>query len=452
MAKTWKVQKADAAVIRKLSRDSVEQTLAKLDPFITKRRWLAKTNRYSINTVERLALDLKPGKRLHAKQLAQYIAASSILHCADGWSYFGRAINCLLKGDPHRVVHLAYYAELRAALSLLASEAIGVFNRIHFVVDAPDSARRLSRTPGTHVAAWAYLKYWSSLKRSGRLFSDIISPAGIPLTEWFEDIGGVEQFVHPKARAWFNQWSMDLGLFAEDREARNESSYRPDGIPISWRLSATESLSLATELWEACEPSPTSLFDGIDRHILRMTAESAFTGTTGTTPAQDSAGFAAFVASLVDPQALDDAVANHWKGFLSRQSAPDDPKLFGYAKKDPLDRTVGHAAVLARALLLLRVAAGSSLRLIRSAGVSSEKLKFWWSELGVSRGIWDGAKDRADLLDLWEDIIALFEDIRDFRTSTPAPEQTFQVISNKIPQVVAGLGGCERVAIWSLTP
>jgi hypothetical protein len=103
-------------------------------------------------------------------------------------------------------------------------------------------------------------------------------------------------------------------------------------------------------------------------------------------------------------------------------------------------------------MLLLRVAAGSSLRLIRSAGVTSEKLEFWWSELGISRGIWDGAKDQADLLDLWEDIAKLFEDIRDFQTSTPVPEQTFQVMSNKIPQVVAGLGGCERVAIWSLTP
>ena len=117
MAKAWKVHKADAGLIRKLSRDNVAQALARLDPFIAKRRWLAKTNRYAINTVERLALDLKPGKTLHAKHLAQYIAASSILHCADGWSYLGRAINCLLKGDPHRVVHLAYYAELRAALS-----------------------------------------------------------------------------------------------------------------------------------------------------------------------------------------------------------------------------------------------------------------------------------------------------------------------------------------------
>jgi hypothetical protein len=79
------------------------------------------------------------------RHLAQYIAASSILHCADGWSYLGRAINCLLKGDPHRVVHLAYYAELRAALSLLASEAIGVFSRNNFVIDAPDPSAARQR-------------------------------------------------------------------------------------------------------------------------------------------------------------------------------------------------------------------------------------------------------------------------------------------------------------------
>jgi hypothetical protein len=81
------------------------------------------------------------------------------------------------------------------------------------------------------------------------------------------------------------------------------------------------------------------------------------------------------------------------------------PENIDYANKDPFDKTVGHAAVLARAMLLLRVAAGSSLRLIRLAGVTSDKLEFWWGELGISRGIWNGAKDRADLQDLWEDIV-----------------------------------------------
>jgi len=155
MAKQQKISKADRPVIRKIRRSDVEQTLAKLDPFLTRSRWLAKTNRYSINTIKRLTSDAKTS--LHGKELAQYISASAILHCADGWSYLGRAINCLLKGDPHRVVHLAYYAELRAALSLLACEGVGVFKNVHFVIDAPHNVRTLPSKPHTHVAAWSYL-------------------------------------------------------------------------------------------------------------------------------------------------------------------------------------------------------------------------------------------------------------------------------------------------------
>lgn len=442
--------KADRPVIRRLSRGNVEKTLAKLDPFICRSRWIGKTNRYSINTIKRLGADVKAS--LRTKSLAQYIAASSILHCADGWSYLGRAINCLLQGDPHRVVHLAYYAELRAALSLLGCEGIGVFKNVHFVIDAPNSARALPSRPSTHAAAWSYLKYWSTLRRSADVFSRAIAPGGIALDDWFDAQGGVDKFVRPQARFWFNQWSMDLGLFTDDREARNESSYQPDGIPSPWYVSAGDALVLATDLWLACEPSSNASFDGIDRHILRITVESAFRGTTGNKPSDAPDEFAKFVTKIVDQMAFEAAVAVEWKRFLKRENVPDDPKIFSYASMDTLDRTVGHAAILARATLLLRLATGSALQLTRSAGLSGAKLQFWWGQLGINRGLWDGTKDRDDLLDLWDDIAALFEDIREFQSATPQNDQTFQMIGSKIPQVVSGLGGCERIAIWSLTP
>jgi hypothetical protein len=183
-----------------------------------------------------------------------------------------------------------------------------------------------------------------------------------------------------------------------------------------------------------------------------MTAESAFRGTYDVAARQDPSKFTTFIASLVDPLALDPPIAAKWKSFLSRESGPDDPKIFSYSSEDPLDRKMGHAAVLTRATLLLRLATGSALRLIRAAGITGDKLEFWWGQLGINRGLWDGEKSRIDLLDLWDDIATWFDDIRTFQTEIPVAEQTFQLIGNRIPQVVAGLGGCERVAIWSLTP
>jgi hypothetical protein len=450
MPRQQRISKADRPHLRKIVRSHVTETLAHLDSFMADSRWLAKTNRYSERTVARLTIDAK--RSIRKRHLAQYISASSILHCADGWSYLGRAINCLLKGDPHRVVHLAYYAELRAALSLLACEGIGVFKDLHFIIDAPHSASPLPSKPHTHVAAWTYLRYWSNLKRSADLFSDVIVPGGTSLTTWFESQGGVDKFVRPQARVWFNQWSMDLGLFTDDRDARNESSYRPDGIPEPWYLSAAAALDLATDLWQACEPAINGSFDGIDRHILRIAIEKAFEGVTGLKPAIDQPRFAAFVDSIVDPLDFENSVAEEWKLFFRRLRVAEDPKIFFFSGQDPLDKSLGHAALLARATLLLRLATGSVLKLIRSAGISGDKLQFWWGQLGINRGLWDGVRDRAELLDLWDDIVALFDDIQTFQSDIPTGEQTFQLIGKRIPQVVTGLGGCERVAIWSLTP
>lgn len=61
------------------------------------------------------------------------MAASVIVHCFDGWSYLGRALEAEMAGDPQTAVHLGYYAELRAAMSVLASDEIGVFRNKHAV-------------------------------------------------------------------------------------------------------------------------------------------------------------------------------------------------------------------------------------------------------------------------------------------------------------------------------
>jgi hypothetical protein len=446
------VSKLDRTIIRKLARTNVEQMLARMDTVLASSRWLQKSNRYAKNTIDRLKLDAGVAGSLHGKHLSQYISVSSILHCADGWSYLGRAISALLSGDPHRVVHLAYYAELRAALSLLAAEGIGVFRSVHFVVDAPRSARKLSRPEQTHQAAWAYLDYWSSLKRSGDLFAEIIAPAGVSLSSWFGSIGGVTNYVGPQARAWFRQWSMDLGLFSDDRDARNESSYRPDGIPLAWYVTGSDALTLATELWEACEPSQSSLFENIDRHILRITLEAAFNGLHGVSVVQSPDLYSNFVDSVVDPQTFDPRMASEWKRFFTRAAVPQDAKIFSYSSANPTDKVVGHAAVLSRATLLLRLAAGSALKLIRAAGISGNQLEFWWSALGLSRGVWEGSKDRGELIDLWDDISALRDDIREYQRTTNPLDQTFRNIASTLPHVVSGLGGYERVAIWSLAP
>jgi hypothetical protein len=78
-----------------------------------------------------------------APQIIRVLAASAPNHCMDGWSYVSRSLSSLLAGDPHAARHLAYYAQLRAALSLLANLGVGVVDGINFAVDASGAVRPL---------------------------------------------------------------------------------------------------------------------------------------------------------------------------------------------------------------------------------------------------------------------------------------------------------------------
>src|SRR5438067_355249 len=140
----------DCATIQSSSRAYVEKTLSGLRRFAREFHWIGKSNAYSGDIIEKIKMDSVAHRIRNPRHLSQYISASCLLHCADGWSYLGKAIVLLLRGDPHRCRHLAYYAELRAAMSLLAADGIGIFNNTHFVFDGPNSVTRLPRNYNTH--------------------------------------------------------------------------------------------------------------------------------------------------------------------------------------------------------------------------------------------------------------------------------------------------------------
>ena len=128
--------------------------------------------------------------------LAQRIAASVPSHVMDGWSYFGRAIHCLIRGDTRNSVHLGYYAELRAALAIMAAEGIGIFDRQHFIIDKDGVSQRLcttTNTPtasGTHKIIWPVYRWWYQQGLSLDLVTSIIQPGGNAISHWFNSPSG----------------------------------------------------------------------------------------------------------------------------------------------------------------------------------------------------------------------------------------------------------------------
>src|SRR4051794_23369664 len=105
---------AQQATLNTASRPAVRGAFSGVRQHWPTKQWLSARNRYRDDSVKRIREDTRPGKRLVHLHMGQYIAASSITHCFDGWSYFARAVDAELSGDPDAARHLGYYAELRA--------------------------------------------------------------------------------------------------------------------------------------------------------------------------------------------------------------------------------------------------------------------------------------------------------------------------------------------------
>ncbi len=354
-------------------------------------------------------------------------------------------------GDAHRALHLAYYAELRAGMSLLAGAGVGIFSNRHYVVNAANSTLRLNTSKGTHQVAWMALEHWSRQPSSGVLFAGLIRPEGISLDDWFAPIGGGAALA-VQAREWFMQWGMDLNLATNDRDARNESSYRPDGIPLAWEISSSNVLEFTKDLWASLEPSDQSSFEQIDRYILRLALERHFAGVSGSTPSATNTGFQALIKSVVDGQGLSPTGKKRWSDFLTRITAPTDPLIFSNSAIRPTSNASDPMAVLSRAVLLLRVATGSAHGLLKQAGFDANALSFWWQSIGVARGLWRDADPPDQLSDLWADIRDTLLEVESTTTSNPSALSSINGLGYGMDGRFNMLCSHERVGLWGLCP
>jgi hypothetical protein len=441
---------ANKLLFNSLNRSNVSTTLSGSKRFAKDARWLGRNNLYRTDAAEKVESDASAGTISNPRHLAQYISVSSLLHCSDGWSYLGRAVQALLRGDPHRARHLAYYAELRATMSLLASEGIGVFNGRHALIDSPNSAVAFPSHSNTHVFVWECLDYWAQHQRSGDLFSSVIRPYGRSLSDWLLPING-QANLGAQANSWFMQWGMDLQQMAADRRARNHSSYRPEGIPNSWTLSSLETTQTVANIWRALEPAPNSAFDLVDRHILRLSLESIHRSRTGASTVKGTA-FNTFVSSVIAYQNLSTDLHGLWAKFLTRQTEPEDAHILQLSKKAPTASAKSSFYIVARAVLLLRVASGSTSALFRDAGFSSSEIEFWWTELGPARGLWNSDGAPENKADLWSDIDNALMSLSDFENEFSGSRHSFYNLGNTFGDAVSSVSGFERAMIWSLLP
>ncbi|HTK35595.1 MAG TPA: hypothetical protein VL358_09975 [Caulobacteraceae bacterium] len=364
-------------------------------------------------------------------------------HCIDGWSYAARALSAILAGDFHAARHLAYYAQLRAGLSILAGLGIGIFNKINFIIDASGAMKRLDtgkQGVGTHTIVWQALEAWAGDPSTAVAFVDLMRIKGTTLREALDSIW--PSFSPTTvAGALIEGWGLDLKRGEREHVYRNISSYAPQGLnPLA--QSAVDVVQFVEEAWRLFEPHGGAGFDELDRHLLRSMLHKLRSIVEDEAQPIEEGSIGTRYEYL--PPAIQSLASLE---FLRDTSVAGEPNLLRLARSTadpamPLE-------MMARALLLLRTATAFTHSNFADAGIDSAQgqLNAWLHEMAVQRGFWPPGTPTAPA-DLWDDVeLALI----DFADAAAPPPACFHDWLGKPEKGLPVLAQAERITLWSLT-
>ena len=447
--KKRKLTGSEKKLLRAASAQAVQGSMLRVSGYFKQLAWIPTKNKYFLDCVKTIdkqatAIPLRP-HFVKGKDLTDYISASCALHCIDGWSYLARAFCAHAQGDTGSARHFGYYSELRAAMALLASQGLGLFSTNHAVVDKSSVCRPM-RGPGTHRAVWMLLDYWAERKGASAVLNSVIRPGNRPLSEWINAFGLGRLTSRLIAKRWCKLWGLDLHLLSKDRDARNEASYRPTQLHKVQIIPTSEAALFISDFWKVFQPWPPN-FGVLDSYLLRKLLHEIFTNSRGT-PITDP-GFRLGAERMVTDVQPSGMKPEEWLDFLMRKG---EPTLFSCAgRTDGWEHPEHHMQVMARASLLLRLAAGASETLFASAKLSKTGLSFWSSVFGQSRGFWGVGTEPADMLDLWQDVEDALDAFDSWR-KTINPDTSYAAFRREQAVPLQVLCECERIALWGLAP
>lgn len=399
-------------------------------------RWLTKGHPYNNDIID----TLRQETNIDGPKLGEYIAASAPLHLFDGWNYLSRAFDAASRGDRSSAYHLAYYAELRAAMSLLATEGIGIFNDRHIALNdrleptelAPKARKR------THPATWLLLSAWSQESGRATRLLKAITVESKSLAEWLEAVGVVAPAQQLVAKEWLSAWSVDLGILSTDVARRNEMSYRPTRIRVPAPQPVNPCLELMKPIrdsWGELDPETGGARAALDLSLLRQALMLVVK--------KGLCNYPSFCQTL-------ESVKREMPALTYEALSTESESATAIFREAGIRDFQGKAAtpILARGLLMLRLASASTAFLFEAAEVSKSDLEFWWSPLGSDLGLWETAADIETFSDLWNDV-AEAKDEADERISSLQGEGSVQAVGGILAQYVP-LTQFSRAPMWLL--
>jgi hypothetical protein len=382
---------------------------------------------------------------VRASDASDAVALAAPQHCMDGWAFVSRSLGAVLSGDMHASRHLAYYAQLRAGLSILANLGIGIFNGVNFAVTSPaaveridpeTSGRRTNKGVGTHAAVWKALFAWSSHGATASILLDLIRIRDSTLKTCISSLWpGFSPAT--SAGGLISAWGLDLQRGFDEHKQRNISSYAPQALnPVPQRIKVE--LAFVEELWDLFEPSVGPNFDKLDRHLLRTMFWKQHSLVSNLTLDQGAIGtnFKFLPAQIA-------AIAG--QDFLLGRTEPNGPNLLDLAKATT--NPAQPIEMISRALLLLRAATALTYENLVAAGVNCAggELRPWLDKLAIDRGFWKPGDALANTVDLYSDVSLALMDLA--KSKSTDPTCLYDWLSNTqkgIPTITEA----ERIGVW----
>lgn len=178
------------------------------------------------------------------------LAVNALSHLTEGWRFLSAALTSMLGNAPAQAVHFAYYAELRAAISLLSSHGMRVSNQDNSYLERGGASKVPSwQKTRTHTIVWKLWEAWATTPAAEALLLDQLKI--LPSVT----IGNLKASVsRVAANPTLTHWALDLAM-GNEHKARNQASYETPTARAPLQTMQVSDFEFVRDLWALAEPT-----------------------------------------------------------------------------------------------------------------------------------------------------------------------------------------------------
>lgn len=149
------------------------------------------------------------------------LAARQLEHCLESWNFLSQAGWALVNAHTNQAIHMAYYAEVRAANSLFASSGIAVKKMPNYYLSSSDKRVDIKgQGAGTHDLIRKLWPHWCKRADAISIFSKLKVAQSVTLEDVWVALG-----LGSTSQNRLLVWGYELTNLGKDHVSRNIASY-----------------------------------------------------------------------------------------------------------------------------------------------------------------------------------------------------------------------------------